>query len=383
MVYGFNPDPGLSVSLLVIQVDPKVSYFLTGLLQFSVYLLLGCFRWVGKFQWETKGVPPSLGPHLVTVCPCISPPVFSPCVKLGGERFCGVDLPPLHCVSDVSTALMPSRSKVRRCAQRATAASQKLQQAKQAGTPRKTLRLLARSLAFKRKQWHKARSKRCFYILTQRHKTLRSIHTRQRAWKHGITFATWNTRGLGAREGQYPAVVKVKCFFHRMIEQNWGCIACTDLKGPEGTREFKALGRTWTLITRGRVGFLLDDVWADWWRQGGSVTYASGDRVCGIQFPRQGWRRGLYVVSVYAPTSDATVTDRQCLRDQVTEVLHMSQPTSIQVVIGDFNAELGNNSDAHQPGNAVLGPFGASRVTVAGMEWRRWAEREGLIHCHI
>ena len=40
------------------------------------------------------------------------------------------------------------------------------------------------------------------------------------------------------------------------------------------------------------------------------------------------------------------------------------------------------NSDPHQPGNAVLGPFGTGRVTVAGAEWRRWAEREGLIHCH-
>ena len=193
---------------------------------------------------------------------------------------------------------MPSGSKVRQSATRVAVASQKYQQARQAGTPRKTLRHLARSLAFKRKQWHKTRSKRRFYLPTQRNKTLNSIHTRQRAWEHGLTFAAWNTRGLGAREGQYPAVVKVKCFIHRMIEQNWGCIACTDLKGPEGTREFKVLGRTWTLITRGRVGFLLEDVWADWWRQGGSITYASGDRVCGIQFLRQGWRRGLYVVSV-------------------------------------------------------------------------------------
>ena len=231
---------------------------------------------------------------------------------------------------------MPSLSKVRHTANRLAAISQRYLEAKQAGAPRQALRMLARSLALKRLQWHKARGKRQLYLATQQQKKLRLIQARQRAWKHGLTFATWNTRGLGAREGQYPAAVKIKCFIHRMIAQNWGCIACTDLKGPTGTRDFQVMGRTWTLITRGKVGFLLEDIWADWWRSGGSVSYASGDRVCGLQFPRQGWRRGLFVMSVYAPTSDATVGERQLLRDQVTEVLHMAGSTSIRVVMGDF-----------------------------------------------
>ncbi len=85
----------------------------------------------------------------------------------------------------------------------------------------------------------------------------------------------------------------------------------TDVKGETETREFKVAGRTWTLIIRGRVGFLLEDVWTEWWKAGGSRTYASGDRVCGLYLPRQGWRRGLYLVGVYAPTSDASVGDRR------------------------------------------------------------------------
>ncbi len=60
----------------------------------------------------------------------------------------------------------------------------------------------------------------------------------------------------------------------------------------------------------------------------------------------------------------------------------MSHATSIRVVLGDFNAEMGNSQDPHQPGATVMGRFGHPQLTVAGAEWRAWAERENLVHCH-
>lgn len=254
--------------------------------------------------------------------------------------------------------------------------------AQQAGASQRALRHLKRSYQRSRQHWVKQRSKRTFQILAQVRRKQAQVQQRHKAWKQGLKFATWNTRGLGARQGAYAPELKIKCFIQRMIRQNWGGLVLTDVKGETETREFKVAGRIWTLIVRGRIGFLLEDVWTEWWRSGGSRTYASGDRVCGLQLPRQGWRRGLYLVGVYAPTSDVSAGERQTLRTQVSEVLHMAHATSTRVVLGDFNAEMGNNQDPHQPGAVVMGRFGHPKLTVAGAEWRAWAEREEYIHCH-
>ena len=254
--------------------------------------------------------------------------------------------------------------------------------AKHQGLSKKFLRNKQRAANHAKRVWLRTRSKRTLYVRLQRRHLQKTKMSRLKAWQQGLRFATWNSRGLGAPSGKYPPELKVKCFIRRMQIQQWGCVVLTDVKGTTGTREFWYEGRSWTLVTRGRIGFLLEDVWADWWRQGGSITYSLSDRTCGIQFPRQGWRRGLFLVGVYAPTSDANMGERQTLRSQVADVIRMAQPTSISVVLGDLNAELGNNHDPHEQGSSVMGSFGAPRVTTSGLEWRSWAEREGFIHCH-
>ena len=85
--------------LLVIQVDPKVSYFLFGLVRFSVYLS-GLLQAGWQVPVWERGVLPSLGSHPVSFCPCFSPPVFTVCQTLGWS-VCWVDLSPSHCVFDV------------------------------------------------------------------------------------------------------------------------------------------------------------------------------------------------------------------------------------------------------------------------------------------
>lgn len=155
----------------------------------------------------------------------------------------------------------------------------------------------------------------------------------------------------------------------------------TDLRGADGTLEFQHVGRSWTLITHQRVGFLLDDVWTQWWQEGRSKLYPNGDRVLGIQFPRRGWRRGLFLTTVYAPTSDSTTRERQLLRDQVNQVLGVKESTSVSLVLGDLNAEMGNNSDPHQTGNRPMGHFGWPKTTVAGREWHNWAKLAGFRDC--
>eukprot|EP00435_Cladocopium_sp_Y103_P009995 s4145_g2.t1 len=145
--------------------------------------------------------------------------------------------------------------------------------------------------------------------------------------------------------------------------------------------EYPHAGRQWTLVNRGRVGFLLEDIWANWWREGGSRIYAAGPRVTGLQLPRRGWRRGIFITGIYAPTSDSTVADRQQLRDQVNQVASMATATSIQLLAGDLNAELGNNLTESSVGREAVGRFGHSRVSTAGWEWRQWAVQNGFKDC--
>ena len=118
----------------------------------------------------------------------------------------------------------------------------------------------------------------------------------------------------------------------------------------------------------------LDSMVARWWSQDIRLLFWAA----GIQFPRVGWRRGIFLVGVYAPTSDST---RQDVRDKVPQLLQLAQATSITCVLGDLNAELGNNVDPQEPGCEVLGSFASPRVTVAGSEWRVWAVRENLKEC--
>lgn len=96
-------------------------------------------------------------------------------------------------------------------------------------------------------------------------------------------------------------------------------------------------------------------------------------RVAGIYLGRQGWKRGLFVVGIYAPTSDASVGECRELRRQVD----MLGRTAIRLVTGDFNAEFGRKE--HGDWGDVLGPHGYPRRSPPGLEWLEWCRESGFI----
>ena len=51
----------------------------------------------------------------------------------------------------------------------------------------------------------------------------------------------------------------------------------------------------------------------------------------------------MFVVGVYAPTSEAGVGARRTLRQQLAVMQGMAPATNLQIIAGDFNAEFGNN----------------------------------------
>ena len=73
--------------------------------------------------------------------------------------------------------------------------------------------------------------------------------------------------------------------------------------------------------------------------------------------PRRGWRRGLFLSCVYAPTSAAGKAARQAVRHEVDTVMGLAEATSMRMVVGDFNAEMGNNHGHSQHNNEVVGSF--------------------------
>ena len=246
---------------------------------------------------------------------------------------------------------------------------------------RRTIRKLRRRMSLASRQWRKLKSRRTRLLCHQSRVRTSTRLARLRSCQTFPKLATWNTRGLRPDSTSPGMEVKMKCIIQRMVLQKWGCLVLTDVKGPDGLKEYRYLGRTWYFFTQGRVGFLLEDIWHTWWTEGGSRFYPQGSRTCGLQFPRRGRRRGLFLVGVYAPTSDSSTGNRQTLRDQVSNVLSMCEAPSLKLVLGDLNAEMGNSVDTTLDGFAVMGRFSNPKLSVAGKEWRVWAEKEGMVEC--
>lgn len=93
---------------------------------------------------------------------------------------------------------------------------------------------------------------------------------------------------------------------------------------------------------------------------------------------RRGWRRGLYVLGLRAPTSDSGTGERRMSPHDLDILLRMAPAASL-LLAGDFNAEFGNSHGASILGYETVGSLGASRLTIIGREWRPWLSRHGLV----
>lgn len=233
----------------------------------------------------------------------------------------------------------------------------------------KQARLLRRRLARVNRQIKQRKAARTRAILRTAHNKQR--HHRQRCRK--LKMATWNTRGLGAPTGLINQELKIRCFLQHMVDHDWTCAVLTDLKFRDnGVRKYTHNGQMCFLVIHHKVVFLMDGWCHQWWVEGGSVTYHKGTRAVALALPGRGWRRGLYIIGLYAPTSDSGVGERRLLRQEVEILRQMAPATSLHILAGDFNAEFGNNADTTIAGHDTVGCFGTTRLTAIGREWRQW-----------
>ena len=177
----------------------------------------------------------------------------------------------------------------------------------------KQARLLRRRLAAVQFQIQQRKAARTRAIL----QTARNQQRHHRKRCRNLKVATWNTRGLGAPGGHINQELKMNCFLAHMLEHDWSCAVLTDLKFRDtGVRRYVHKGQTWYLVIKDKIGFLMDAWCHSWWVEGGSVLYHKGPRSVEITLPRRGWRRGLYIVGIYAPTSDSGMGgDAHCAKN--------------------------------------------------------------------
>ena len=122
---------------------------------------------------------------------------------------------------------------------------------------------------------------------------------------------------------EFDQVIKTQCLLDLLEKRGVGLGVFTDVKFREsGVREYTTDSQSWRAVVSGKVAFVMNVAWTGWWRQGqskliSSTPAAGGEvRVAALEFPRVGWRRGLFVVGIYAPTSAAPRRERESLRRQ-------------------------------------------------------------------
>ena len=236
-------------------------------------------------------------------------------------------------------------------------------------------RILGRKIQRLHRQVKGQKQKRTRHIL----RNLRQREQEEKTCKQEWRLATWNTRGLGAIAGNIDQTLKIQNIIARMHHQRWGILVLTELLYREDrVLVYSHLGRNWYLVVCTRVGFLLSEPWWNRWQAGGAGVHKQPPRVAALGFPRDGWRRGLYVVGAYAPTSSSGKEARQALRHSIEVLMSMAPATSLCIVLGDLNAEMGNNRDQSIVGWEAMGAFATNKVSFTGQEWREWCLRHSM-----
>ena len=165
---------------------------------------------------------------------------------------------------------------------------------------------------------------------------------------------------------------KAEIMFGLMQKRKWSAAILTDINMPPNTvKEYETDGHKWTLVTRGKVGIVLNEKLTEQWGKGvaasmtGKGTEGSPARCFTIRIPNDGWRKGLFIVGVYAPTSHHSQTRaREHMYEQIEKLIDKSGGYQTLIIGGDFNAEVGAGKDREY--SDVLGTHGDNRRTGSG-----------------
>ena len=170
-----------------------------------------------------------------------------------------------------------------------------------------------------------------------------------------------------------------------MEKRGWSAAALTDLKFIEdGVREYESGSQKWTIIIQGKVGIALDEQFTEKWRKGGATTFHAKEfggtpsRSIAVSIPSEGWKKGWFIISTYAPTSKRTeLRAREHFLEQIERIAGHAKGYQTTVIMGDFNASVGARKDEEY--RDVMGEHGNNHRTESGANLLSWCRSNSYI----
>ena len=164
--------------------------------------------------------------------------------------------------------------------------------------------------------------------------------------------------------------MKTRCLLTLLDRKGVGLGMFTDVRFPsQGLRHYSAPVQDWFVVNVGLVAFVMNLQWYKWWQLGGCVV-VQGSAI-----------DGLFVIGVYAPTSQAPLRERRALLQQVEDVMDQAPGAALRLIVarGFFDAA---NQFAQRARGAWWHPrFGSNHILDHCLvdSRRKWHLRVGRI----
>ena len=197
---------------------------------------------------------------------------------------------------------------------------------------------------------------------------------------HDIRIGAWNTRRLGAVHGRVDVATKLRHMAEVWQLRKWDAALLQDVTlGERGRMTFSTKKETWTIIHRGKVAIALGTKLTMAWERGGCVVHTDGMegtcRVISVQIPCTN-KRGVSLISVYVPSSEANRETVAAVYDKLGRVRERRPGGFHTIIGGDFNGEVGSRTNGEEQ---ALGPHGHGRCNEKGRMMLDSCQAENLV----
>ena len=219
-------------------------------------------------------------------------------------------------------------------------------------------------------------------------KSFRPKSTRKKNAIPTQTFFQQNVRGLKSHSAVTELIDSMRCRsgFSLGVQETWR----------SGIDEFTEDGYTFLGVgpdsQTGRgscgVGILLSPAATVAWRASSGVRNLHNDlgpRIIAVRMlvadPSNGKPMGIFQISAYAPTSDASDDDKSTFERNLTSAIARRKPGDLLIICADANASIGKGTPDSQDENdrhITVGPHGLLHLNDAGRRLRSFLALHGL-----
>ena len=198
---------------------------------------------------------------------------------------------------------------------------------------------------------------------------------------------SWNVHSLATRRGGECGRMEMVANALQSSRCQAVCLQETRLDGVGERIVDVGNGERWCLVFSGAsdsqgmcgqhgVGILLNEGVSQAWRDGGSECWRISARVMALRFPLRS-SASVFLVCVYAPTTQYKVSSREFFYHEVGRVLEHCREDDFLLIGGDFNARVGAVRRDGEWG-VERGRFGVGVANAAGRRLVEFCAGHGL-----